>query len=69
MFEVPGFSESVVRESLLKLFGKIRKNCYNEVDDYNEPGTSGYRRRTKPHEASLCEACRQGICSQDDDDD
>lgn len=68
-FERPGFLESVVRESLLRLFYKIRKNCYGDVDDDDEPGTSGYQRRTKPHEASLCEACAQGICCQDDDDD
>lgn len=67
-FELPGFSESAVRETLLRLFYKIRKNCYGEVDDDYEPSTSGNNRRTKPHEASLCEACAQGICCQDDDD-
>lgn len=66
-FELPGFSASVVRETLLRLFCKIRKNCYGEVDDNDEPGILGYRRRTRPHEASLCEACAQGICCQDDD--
>ncbi|XP_035537839.1 receptor-transporting protein 3-like, partial [Morone saxatilis] len=32
-FELPGFSNKVVEEALLRLFSKIRKNCYGDEDD------------------------------------
>lgn len=67
-FELPGFSEDVVRETLRRLFRKIRKNIYNE-DDEDDGALSDNSRRvwSKPHESSLCEACRMGICSQKDE--
>lgn len=70
-FILPGFSEAVVRDSLLRLFVKIRKNCYGVVDDDDDNDGDSQRdtRRTKPHEAELCEACSQGICTQNVDDD
>lgn len=70
-FTLPGFSEAEVRESLLRLFHRIRKNCYGEVDDddYDDGDSQRNTRRTKPHEADLCEACSQGICTLKEDDD
>lgn len=68
-FTLPGFSEQVARDSLLQLLRKIRKNCYGEVDDdyYDDGGDT--QRHSKPHEADLCEACSQGICTQREDSD
>lgn len=68
-FELPGFSKKEVEEALLRLFHKIRKNCYGDEDDDDDGGSSVNSSKvwTKPHEASLCEACKMGICSQDDD--
>ncbi|XP_070703044.1 receptor-transporting protein 4-like [Pempheris klunzingeri] len=68
-FELPGFSEDVVREALLKLFRKIRKNCYgdDDDDDGDDGSTSSAKVWTKPHEASLCQACIMGICCQEDE--
>lgn len=68
-FELPGFSTKEVEEALLRLFHKIRKNCYGEEDDDYDGSSSVSSTKvwTKPHEASLCEACIQGICCQDDD--
>ncbi|XP_061597823.1 receptor-transporting protein 3-like [Cololabis saira] len=62
-FYLPGFNEKEVTFVLTRLFTKIRKNCYGEVVDDGDRGPS-YTRRSKPHEASLCEACEQGICCQ-----
>ncbi|KAG7500689.1 hypothetical protein JOB18_026395 [Solea senegalensis] len=64
-FNLPGFSDNAVEESLLRLFSKIWKNCYGveeDSDDNSENNSNKYT--TKPHEASLCEACSQGICKQ-----
>lgn len=60
-----------MRGSLLRLFHKIRKNCYGDVDDDDDDDGDSQRntRRTKPHEAALCEACSQGICTQKENDD
>uniref|UniRef100_A0A1A7WG06 Receptor (Chemosensory) transporter protein 2 n=1 Tax=Iconisemion striatum TaxID=60296 RepID=A0A1A7WG06_9TELE len=66
-FVRPGFSNQKVEEVLLKLFSKIRKNCYGEDDGSNGDSTSPVQVWTKPHEKELCEACQQGICSQDDE--
>lgn len=68
-FELPGFSEDVVRGTLQRLFSKIRKNIYDEDDDDDDGGHSDNSRRgwSKPHESSLCEACNMGICSQNDE--
>lgn len=66
-FELPGFSEDVARAVLLRLCSKIRKNIYNDPDDDDEPLTNSRRAWGKPHESSLCEACEQGICSQNDE--
>lgn len=68
-YELPGFSEDVVRGTLQRLFSKIRKNIYNEDDDDDDGGQSDNSRRgwSKPHESSLCEACKMGICSQNDE--
>ncbi|XP_067469173.1 receptor-transporting protein 3-like [Thunnus thynnus] len=67
VFELPGFSQEVVENTLLRLFGKIRKNCYGEDDDDDDgSSTSSTNVWTKPHEKTLCEACRMGICCQDD---
>ncbi|XP_008304911.1 receptor-transporting protein 4 [Stegastes partitus] len=66
-FELPGFSEDAVERALLRLFSKIRKNCYNEEDD-SDGGSAGSRKKfTKPHEKSLCEGCQMGICCEDED--
>lgn len=56
----------MARDSLLLLFRKIRRNCYGEVDDdYGDGDPQGNtQRHSKPHEADLCEACSQGICTQ-----
>ncbi|XP_037331031.2 receptor-transporting protein 2-like [Pungitius pungitius] len=67
-FELPGFSEEDVENALLRLFAKIRKNCYG--DDNGDVGFSGDNEvKTKPHEKALCQACRDGICCQEEDDD
>ncbi|XP_034400937.1 receptor-transporting protein 3-like [Cyclopterus lumpus] len=69
-FHRPGFSEEELEESLLRLFAKIRKNCYKDGDDYDCVDSSKKTKRfTKPHEADLCEACQQGICCQSDETD
>ncbi|KAM7373174.1 hypothetical protein PAMP_008050 [Pampus punctatissimus] len=66
-FDLPGFTKKEVQHALLRLFGKIRKNCYGEDDDDND-GSSACSTKvwTKPHEKDLCEACCMGICCQDD---
>lgn len=66
-FELPGFSEDVVKEALCKLFVKIRKNIYNDHDDDGGPSNNSRRVWTKPHETALCEACRDGICLQNEE--
>ena len=65
-FELPGFSTAEVEKVLLKLIGKIKKNCYGEEEEDN--GDSRFSRKVgmKPHESSLCEACQQGICCVED---
>ncbi|XP_028453698.1 receptor-transporting protein 3 [Perca flavescens] len=68
-FDLPGFSKKEVEEALLRLFRKIRKNCYEDEDDEDDDdGSSASSTKvwTKPHEATLCEACIMGICCQDD---
>ncbi|XP_071357048.1 receptor-transporting protein 3-like [Trachinotus anak] len=65
-FKLPGFSDKEVEKALLRLFSKIRKNCYGEVDNGGSSACSNIV-RTKPHERTLCEACRMGICSENDD--
>nr|APQ41789.1 receptor-transporting protein 3 [Lates calcarifer] len=70
MFELPGFFKKEVEEALLRLISKIRKNCYGEYDDDDDDGGSSAcstKVWTKPHEKTLCEACRMGICCQDED--
>lgn len=68
-FELPGFSDDMVRGTLQRLFSKIRKNIYDEDDDDDDGGRSASSGRgwSKPHESSLCEACNMGICSQNDE--
>ncbi|XP_037650459.1 receptor-transporting protein 3-like [Sebastes umbrosus] len=69
-FELSGFSRQEVEEALLRLCAKIRKNCYDDEDDNDDDDGSSVGSAkvwTKPHEATLCEACIQGICCQDDD--
>uniref|UniRef100_A0AAY5KGB1 3CxxC-type domain-containing protein n=1 Tax=Esox lucius TaxID=8010 RepID=A0AAY5KGB1_ESOLU len=66
-FELPGFTQNEVEEALLRLFGKIKKNCYGEEEEEDEEdeeeGSEGSEKVwTKPHEKALCEACRLGIC-------
>lgn len=64
-FILPGFSEDEVEQALLKLFAKIRKNCYGEEDDDDDCSGSTEQVYTKPHEKNLCEACSQGICQEE----
>ncbi|KAF7211589.1 receptor-transporting protein 3 isoform X1 [Nothobranchius furzeri] len=66
-FTLPFFSKEDVEKVLLKLFSKIRKNCYGEHDEDDEPPPSERVVFTKPHVSELCEACQQGTCSQRDD--
>ncbi|XP_047461338.1 receptor-transporting protein 4 [Mugil cephalus] len=68
VFYLPGFAKKEVEHALLRLIAKIGKNCYGEEED-NEDGSSACSTKvfTKPHEKSLCEACRMGICCQDED--
>uniref|UniRef100_A0A3Q3JKV8 3CxxC-type domain-containing protein n=1 Tax=Monopterus albus TaxID=43700 RepID=A0A3Q3JKV8_MONAL len=61
----PGFFEVEVKRALLRLFAKIRKNCYGEQDDYDDKSEVRNKVLTKPHEAGLCEACQLGICCKD----
>lgn len=63
-YYLPGFSKEEVERALSRLFSKIGKNCYGEEDD-SSPMASA-KVMTKPHERTLCEACAQGICNQDD---
>ncbi|KAM6899559.1 receptor-transporting protein 2-like [Xenentodon cancila] len=64
-FYLPGFDENEVEYGLLRLLSKIRKNCYGEVVEDGNCGVS-CEKKTKPHESSLCEACQQGICCQNE---
>uniref|UniRef100_A0A3P9JCQ6 3CxxC-type domain-containing protein n=1 Tax=Oryzias latipes TaxID=8090 RepID=A0A3P9JCQ6_ORYLA len=69
-FDLPGFARKTVEDSLVKVFSKIRKNCYMENDDNNDiDAAPSPRRYTKPHKSTLCQACKEGICKQDDNDD
>ncbi|KAJ8267618.1 hypothetical protein COCON_G00127900 [Conger conger] len=63
-FEQPAFSTEEVKKVLLKLTDKIKKNCYGEEGFDN--ACFSLKLPTKPHERSLCEACRKGICSLED---
>ncbi|KAM3595760.1 uncharacterized protein V6R79_002413 [Siganus canaliculatus] len=63
-YQLPGFSREEVERALRKLFLKIRKNCYGEEVEIET--TSSFRKMKKPHESSLCEACKSGICSEGD---
>ncbi|XP_034455148.1 receptor-transporting protein 3-like [Hippoglossus hippoglossus] len=63
-FERPGFPQDEVELAFNRLFSKIRKNCYGEESDDDDVDSSRKEKRTKPHESSLCEACKAGICSQ-----
>lgn len=67
-FYLPGFVKKEVEHALLRLFGKIRKNCYGEDSDDDDNGSSACSAKvwTKPHEKTLCEACIKGICCQDE---
>ncbi|XP_019119825.1 receptor-transporting protein 3 [Larimichthys crocea] len=68
-FDLPGFSKKEVEEALLRLIRKIRKNCYGDEDDEDDGSDSSAcstKVYTKPHEATLCQACIMGICCQDD---
>ncbi|KAJ8334341.1 hypothetical protein SKAU_G00399800 [Synaphobranchus kaupii] len=65
-FELPGFSTEEVERVLLKLIGKIKKNCYGEEEEDDGNSSSSEKVWTKPHERSLCEACSQGICCVED---
>ncbi|KAF6737914.1 Receptor-transporting protein 3 [Oryzias melastigma] len=38
-FYLPGFVPKTVEDILIKVFSKIRKNCYMENDDDNDPNT------------------------------
>ncbi|XP_041665655.1 receptor-transporting protein 4-like [Cheilinus undulatus] len=66
-FNLPGFSKEVVEKSFIRLFGKIKKKCYNEDSDGDE-GPAAPFILTKPHESSLCEACRLGMCCQNEEE-
>ncbi|XP_006642395.2 receptor-transporting protein 4-like [Lepisosteus oculatus] len=69
-YTLPGFSAGEVEETLLRLLGKIKKNCYGDDsgDEDEDGGSAGSDAvRTRPHQKSLCEACSQGICCLDDD--
>lgn len=68
-FDLPGFETNNAEQALLRLFSRIRKNCYGEEDEDGGSSASSTKVYTKPHEKTLCEACRMGICCQDDDDD
>ncbi|MBN3310765.1 RTP3 protein, partial [Amia calva] len=65
-YEKPGFTKQAVEELLLRLMGKIKKNCYGCADDGEYNPVCSETVRTKPHESSLCEACSQGICCKDE---
>ncbi|XP_030004084.1 receptor-transporting protein 4-like [Sphaeramia orbicularis] len=68
VFEFCGFLKRDVKQTLRRLFAKIRKNCYGEEDgevSYSLP-VCAPKAKAKPHESSLCEACDMGICSQQD---
>ncbi|XP_027892402.1 receptor-transporting protein 3-like [Xiphophorus couchianus] len=66
-FYLPGFTRKEVEHALLRLFSKIRKNCYGEEESDEASSTSSAKVWTKPHEAALCEACRLGICCLEDE--
>ncbi|XP_029370190.1 receptor-transporting protein 4-like [Echeneis naucrates] len=68
-FELPGFKSETAKQNLLRLFSKIRKNCYGDDDDDGGTSPSCTQRWTKPHEKSLCEACQLGICCQEEEED
>uniref|UniRef100_A0A8C5MP11 3CxxC-type domain-containing protein n=1 Tax=Leptobrachium leishanense TaxID=445787 RepID=A0A8C5MP11_9ANUR len=59
------FARDKKEEVLMRLINKIKRNCYKEdidiVDYFRE------MKITKPHEASLCEACKMGKCSREEE--
>ncbi|XP_017277963.1 receptor-transporting protein 3 [Kryptolebias marmoratus] len=65
-FDLPGFTKKEVEHALLRLFSKIKKNCYHEEEE-DHSSTCSTKVRTKPHEKTLCEACVLGICCTDDE--
>ncbi|KAM4694710.1 receptor-transporting protein 3-like [Discoglossus pictus] len=60
-----GFEEDKITDVLMRLITRIKKNCYNEKIEI-QPRIHGLK-MTKPHEASLCEACMMGKCNRDAD--
>jgi len=71
-FYLPGFTEDEVDDALQWVLGKIRKNCYGEREescDADDDDDEDRVVKTKPHEKSLCEACRQGICCLGEQED
>ncbi|OCT78530.1 receptor-transporting protein 3 [Xenopus laevis] len=61
------FEQDKMDDVLMRLANKIRKNCYNEVISTNANINLFLSKKTKPHEASLCEACMLGKCNRDAD--
>ncbi|OCT80657.1 hypothetical protein XELAEV_18027470mg [Xenopus laevis] len=59
------FEQNEMDQVLMRLANKIRKNCYNEAISPNTHVSTS--KKTKPHEASLCEACMLGKCSRNAD--
>ncbi|XP_053565024.1 receptor-transporting protein 3-like [Bombina bombina] len=59
------FEEENVKDVLIRLITRIKKNCYYEQIEIKRR-TNGLE-RTKPHESSLCEACLKGKCNTDRD--
>ena len=63
-FQRPGFPQDEIEFALDRLCSKIRKKCYGEESDDDDDRPPRVEKLTKPHESSLCEACKAGICSQ-----
>ncbi|KAE8603655.1 hypothetical protein XENTR_v10014407 [Xenopus tropicalis] len=59
------FEQEKMAEVLMRVADKIRKNCYNEAIE--QKNYIKFSKKTKPHEASLCEACMLGKCNRDAD--
>ncbi|XP_069753326.1 receptor-transporting protein 3-like [Narcine bancroftii] len=58
----PQVDSTQINQVFDRLVEKILKNCYHK-NNVNENSRPLIPRKTKPHEVSLCEACRLGICS------
>ncbi|XP_038672846.1 receptor-transporting protein 3-like [Scyliorhinus canicula] len=56
----PQVTHSQIQKVFDRLIPKICKNCYGETVEEIERVLE--HRKTKPHETSLCEACKSGIC-------